>query len=394
MGDRPARILYLQFANPAAYPPVAHGVRILAEAGARVWVVGTRPAGSGDIVMTPHPGIRVTLVREGGGLRQKIAYLRFLILSLWTALRTAPDWLYVSDLFGAPAGILAARFVNARTVYHEHDVHSEPSPSLLVRVCQKARARILARATCLVAPSAGRAELVAEEAKRALVHVVHNCPRREDIRPNQAPLDGPLRLVYQGTIVRQRLPMELAEALARLRGAVTLTLAGYEPAGAAGHADALIARVAALGAPGVITHVGLITERAELMDFCARGHAGLALVPMVEGDVNMRTMAGASNKVFDYLACGLPVLVPDAQDWNAMFVAPGFARAVNPHDANSLVEALSWFAQHREQARAMGAAGQRRVMERWNYESQFAPVCGLLLQQPGVIMSGLPRSAA
>lgn len=372
------RVLYLQYANPGAYPPIAHGAQILADAGAEVWVLGTRSRSTGAIEFPRHPRIRVTLVDEGSGIGQKIAFARFLFASLWMARRFRPDWLYVSDAFAAPAGLAAAAITRTRVVYHEHDVHTERSPSAFVRLCMAARRRLARTAKRVIVPSAGRADNLRATLAVNRIDVVLNCPRSSDVLPQLSPGDGPFRLVYQGTIVPQRLPLALADAIGELAGAVTLTLAGYEPAGAEGHAMALVER-AARGAPGSIVYAGLITARKQLLEFCARFDAGLAFVPMDGGDVNMRNMAGASNKAFDYLACGVPLLVSDLEDWRQMFVQPGYAKAVVPGDVGSLVSAFRWLAGHRVELRAMGAAGQRRVTAEWNYERQFAPIRERLL---------------
>jgi glycosyltransferase involved in cell wall biosynthesis len=85
-------------------------------------------------------------------------------------------------------------------------------------------------------------------------------------------------------------------------------------------------------------------------------------------------MTGASNKPFDYLACGLPVLVSDLPDWVAMFVAPGYGLACNPSDPDGLAANIAWFETHRDRGRAMGRAGYERIERDWNYEAQFAPV--------------------
>lgn len=376
-GARPPRILFVQFANPGSYPPIAHAAHILAEGGAQVWILGTRPRIGGDIELRPHPGIRVTSIPEGQGLRMKVSFLWFSFLAVWLALRFRPSWLYVSDLFATPAGVASALITGVPVVYHEHDVHTEQAPSIFVRACQAARRKLASAARCVVVPSEGRAQHVRESLGIDSLVVVMNCPRRDDVRAARGSGDESLRLVYQGTIVAQRLPLQLADAIAQMNGRVTLTLAGYEPAGAEGHIARLIERATQRGHAS-IDYAGLLTSRAALLDFCASFDVGVALVPR-GGDVNMRTMAGASNKAFDYLACGLPLLVTDDEGWRDMFVAPGYAVAVRPDDERELVAALVWLIGHRERLREMGAAGQARIVDEWNYEHQFAPLRALLM---------------
>jgi spore maturation protein CgeB len=83
---------------------------------------------------------------------------------------------------------------------------------------------------------------------------------------------------------------------------------------------------------------------------------------------------GASNKSFDYLACGLPQLVTDMPDWVTTFVEPGFARACDPDDPDSIEAALPWYIDHPSERQNIGRKGQDKIREAWNYESMFAGV--------------------
>ena len=85
-------------------------------------------------------------------------------------------------------------------------------------------------------------------------------------------------------------------------------------------------------------------------------------------------MAGASNKPFDYLARGCALLISDLPDWREMYFEPGYARACDPDNPESIIAAVRWFLEHPEELRAMGEAGRRRILQDWNYETQFAPV--------------------
>ena len=85
-------------------------------------------------------------------------------------------------------------------------------------------------------------------------------------------------------------------------------------------------------------------------------------------------MTGASNKPFDYLACGVPLLVSDLPEWRETFVAPGYALACNTDDPHSIAEALRWFVEHPEETRQMGERGRERILNEWNYENQFQNV--------------------
>lgn len=374
------KILHVQYANPAAYPPLEHAARILAGDGARVHFLGVEVDAVRTLRFPPMEGVEVSLLRAcAPGWRQKLHYLRFAAAALRRVAAWRPDAVYVSDVLAAPVGMLLAR-TGVPVVYHEHDA---PSPVMAARsfgrMCLDARARLAARAVAVVVPNAERGRLLAAESGRAgEVHVVWNCPSRHEIVAARGAPDGPLRLVFHGSIVPDRLPSTVVDALARVRAPVELVVAGYESAGAPGYTDALRARAAELGIADRLRFAGTIPRRDDLLRLCARSDAGFALMPGGSDDVNMRWMAGASNKPFDYLACGVCPIVSDLPDWRAAFVEPGYALACDPADAGGIARVLEWAATHRDDVRAMAEAGRRRALDEWNYEHQFRPVAELL----------------
>jgi glycosyltransferase involved in cell wall biosynthesis len=111
-----------------------------------------------------------------------------------------------------------------------------------------------------------------------------------------------------------------------------------------------------------------------MMQICRQCDVGLSFMPNSTADINMEAMTGASNKPFDYLACGLALLVSDLPNWREMFVTAGYAQCCNPDDAESIASAIIWFLDHPNQRRQMGRAGRQQVATYWNYETQFLPV--------------------
>jgi hypothetical protein len=95
---------------------------------------------------------------------------------------------------------------------------------------------------------------------------------------------------------------------------------------------------------------------------------------MASSDENMRHMAGASNKTFEYLSCGVAPLVSDLPEWRGTFVEPGYALVCNPTKVESIAAVLEWAAEHRTAVRDIAIRGWERLRLDWNYESQFGPV--------------------
>lgn len=67
------RILYIQYANPAGYPPLEHGLRILADAGWEVSFLGTHALGAAALRCPPRSNIRLRCLNfYPAGWRQKL----------------------------------------------------------------------------------------------------------------------------------------------------------------------------------------------------------------------------------------------------------------------------------------------------------------------------------
>ena len=115
-------------------------------------------------------------------------------------------------------------------------------------------------------------------------------------------------------------------------------------------------------------------SHAEVLARSSDCDVGLSIIPQDNEDINFMHMVGASNKPFDYLACGLAVLVSDRPDWKEIYVEPNYGLACDPDNPESIASALQWFLEHPKEMREMGERGRQRILNEWNYEQQFSPV--------------------
>jgi glycosyltransferase involved in cell wall biosynthesis len=189
-------------------------------------------------------------------------------------------------------------------------------------------------------------------------------------------------MLYHGSIVPARLPTTVLTALSMLPKGVRLRVVGYETIGHKGYVRQLQELAAQLGVADRVEFLGAVPQREELLALCRQCDVGLSLMPMQSHDNNEQAMTGASNKPFDYLACGLALLVSELPDWRALFVDGGYALAMDPADPASIATAVRWFLEHPAESRAMGERGRQRIRSEWNYEEQFATVLLRLTEQP------------
>jgi glycosyltransferase involved in cell wall biosynthesis len=120
--------------------------------------------------------------------------------------------------------------------------------------------------------------------------------------------------------------------------------------GGSDHA-ALVRSAADLIQEGRVTFPGRVDE---VMDYYVGAKVGVMLSTPIHGE-------GLSNSIMEYMASGLPVVCTD-QGGNRELVVEGITGFLVPvSDTAALVERLRWLESHRDQARAMGAAGRRRI---------------------------------
>ena len=376
------RILYLQYVNPGAFPPLEYSSRILAEEGWDVRFLGVHSDGPQVLQHGAHPRIHSeVLPYTKPGWRQKAAYVVFLRRALRIAREWKPDWVYVSDSLAAPAAIILAKYCGLKVVYHEHDSPSpEHATTLFMRFVFAAR-RALARTAVLnVLPQRERIGLFVEETgTRRPVYCVWNCPIRAEARGElvrrRADAEA-LAVYFHGSINLDRVPLALIEGARLCRFPIRLRIVGYETVGSRGTSERL--RTAAGDANVTLEIAGSVPKRADLHRMMDGMHVGWINYLNTSGDLNLTHLAGASNKAFDYLSAALPIIVPDRPDWESLFVVPGYGRSCDPADPQAIAAALTWFYEHPDAAAEMGMRGRAQVAAEWHYEKQFRPVADLL----------------
>jgi glycosyltransferase involved in cell wall biosynthesis len=372
------RIIYVQYTNPAGYPPLEHSSLILARQGWEVLFLGVESSGTRSFVFPEHPRVRVrTLPAASRGWLQKLHYLGFCLWVWWTVLLRRPDWIYASDSLTAPAAYVCG-LLGWRVIYHEHDSPgAESLGTSMGRWVAAARVRLSRLAATCVFPNEERARVFAGEAKLARISLVWNCPRRDEVQANR-PDASRIRILYHGSVNPQRLPLAVVDALGALPDNVILRIVGYETISSVGYVEKIRERAAALGLGSERVEILPPVSRRDLMRLCPEAQIGIGFLPRVSKDINMTAMFGASNKVFDYMACGLALIVSDQPDWAGPLVASGTAVACDPEDPASIAGAVRALIQDPEQLRRRGEQGRQLILDRWNYEAQFQPVLEIL----------------
>ena len=372
------RCVHLIYANPGAYPPVINGCRVLSDAGWQIVVLGAGSPGTGELHFPTFPSVVAKRFRyRGSGWRQRLNVIAF---TLWAIAKTVvlrPRLVFASDALSTPAALLSKVLIPKTTlIYHEHDIPYEPQAGTSIRLVNRVRDVTVRRADMVIVPSDRRRQFLPAFAGDKTV-VVPNCPTRAHIRRTPtapAPRSvGGLTIIYTGSISPERVPLSVLEALIDLPQGIRLRVVGYAPLGQEMYLEELrlFAKNAGLGERVEWLPPVSLRELNPLID---ESDVGLAVIAGSLKDPNHRSMAGASNKAFHYLARGIPIVAPQLPDWQHLFVEPGYARGCDPNEVTSIRNTFLWFHEHPAERREMGEAGRQRIREEWNYEAMLQPL--------------------
>ena len=258
------------------------------------------------------------------------------------------------------------------------------------RMVMGARERLAGEVELCVLPNEERAKVFLEQTDtKKPVECVWNVPGLKEIGPRKPKpnLQTPLKLFYGGSLAPARLPLLILQEIIKLAGQIELEIVGYATYAAQKYIKSVVNMNEEVGQK-IISYHGALSRRSELLAVADRCEAALCLMPMSSPDLNMRTMAGASNKPFDAMARGLAVVISDIPDWKKLYLPGnnhesgkgyrisdmGYGIAINPEDSESIRTGLDWMLNNRGKLWEMGERGRLKIQKDWNYKKIFQKV--------------------
>jgi glycosyltransferase involved in cell wall biosynthesis len=267
-----------------------------------------------------------------------------------------------------PIGVLLKIFTRAKVVYDVHEDVPEQIltkhwiPRLLRRPLAEvfnAFEKLMARALDAVVVAT---EGIAEKFARLKPIVIHNYPDL-GMLPNPSTRHGEGKekvLVYVGGISKIRGAIEMVQALENLNSAwdVRLDLIGkFEPPELEQELQ---------GLPGYqhVRFFGWLPWEE------AWHHAQSAIVGLVLFHPAPNHEKALPNKLFEYMAAGLPVVASNFPLWKEIVEGNRCGITVDPLDPKAIAQAIEYLLAHPEEARQMGENGRRAVEEKYNWERE------------------------
>jgi glycosyltransferase involved in cell wall biosynthesis len=321
-------------------------------------------------------GVRLhTIARDGGRPPARRQLARLLRAALW-AFRLRPSTFHLHDPHLIPLGLLL-KLGGSRVVYDVHENY--PAHALTKLAGHPVRAWVKARMWGALEWVAARtmdhfvctSPAVATRFPSERTVVVRNFPVHTSFarasangvfrpyaeRPNTVLFHGVMSDVRGGWDLLQAIELIPAELECRLR------LIGYFRQPDLARRASMTERVECVP---WMSFSGVIREL-----FAAR--VGVALFHPQPNHMD----AIRSNKLFEYMAAGIPVIASDLPSWREVVVGTGCGLVADPRDHTAVAGAIEYLLTHPDEAEAMGERGRAAVRERFNWEGEAVRLLSL-----------------
>lgn len=170
---------------------------------------------------------------------------------------------------------------------------------------------------------------------------------------------GSTVLIYAGTLTRDRGIKEMVKMTELVNGKVELLLVGGFPDP---HFETEVRREAKKG----VVFTGQVSHK-KVFDHLEKASIGLILLHPIANSV---AAFSRNNKIFEYMAMGLPIISSNFQCWKKGIEDKGYGITVDPLNPREISQAVEYLMAHPGRARRMGEKGRKAVLEKYNWENE------------------------
>ncbi len=280
-------------------------------------------------------------------------------------------------MHGFVAGFFACRSgKRIRLIYHNHDLVELKKTKGFSRWIKRFELLFVRYADKVVFPELNRAKIFQKDAKLAsLPEIVINAPLRHITLPSpsnrlldvlkekDAPPESKI-VLFHGSIGKSHCIFEVVKSMNIWPIDSCFVLLGYC------NSDYKEKILQSAKNNRVADRVIFLSPvpYSKISAYICAVHVGLGLIQPI--NINFKHYPGASNKLFQYMAAGIPFVTNDNPEFRNLFASFGTFFA-DPNSPESIGKAVSMALQNKNRP---NEPARQAHLTRYNYETQFQPV--------------------
>lgn len=383
------RINIIIYGNPDHYPPTYNAVKILSKSY-DVTIICRNVGHCGVGVKYPE---NVRVLRLGKYCefdelvrKSRLENIKEFLIFVWKSCqfirKKSNSLTFAYDAYGFVAGLIASKLGGKKPLlYQNHDLMEVDNALSLAKIVKAFELRFAKYADLIIFPESSRAKKFKSDAKLETDPIlVRNAPllMKESVKSKLADSLEALGfdrnepvVFYQGAIGPSHAIEEIITSIEYWKKGV-LVLIGYcSP-------TYKIRMLAVAKDNHVASRVCFLpmVPYTELFSYTSGATIGLALYQA--SDVNTGSFGGASNKIFEYLANGVPVIMSRTDSTQKILDNSKWGKLVDPDSPEEIAVAVNdWLVD----SEAYSAACREAISAHrncYNYENEFSPILNFI----------------
>jgi glycosyltransferase involved in cell wall biosynthesis len=374
-------ILYM---NPDYYPPTVNAAHLLSEHFDVVLICRNYdpPDGEYPSNVSVHRLGRYSSIQErmsASPLAKFWEYLNFVFQA--RRLLKGISLIYAYDAYGYTAAYCCQQSIPKAIplIYQNHEIEANLLGfSSLAGWIQRAERAWIGQANLVIFPDKDRADFFQEiTGLKEPPTIVPNFPRKsffvlpEDwVSAIQKRWDSNT-LFYRGSISETSAMREIVFAASLLKQFNQNTQVKFVGFLNQTERRSLESWVKQAGMSDSFSYLGILPYK-DLQPLTVLATVGFALYKNTSFD--RVACASACNKIYEYAACGLPVIVSDFPTYREYLADESWVRFADPEDPMAIASAVKDILSNCEHYREMCLAARQAFEQKFNYESVFSPL--------------------
>ncbi len=374
-------IALLIYSDPFHFPPTINAANILAEKGFDVHLIGYENTDDWSQQLN-NKVKQVSLGRVQTGIRSVIKYFRSLLFLRSFLKKNEIGWIIGYDAKSVLPAYFATRSRKIKWLYHQHDFWEFPV-GIWERFLWRCERKYVKHANLVSFPQLQRAEFFQKAAGlKSLPLIVFNGPRKVWIEQavNENEVIANLRtkfkylLIYQGGWSKYFRLERLFDAMAIAVPDIALVVLGEERE--KGLRNEYIQYLQNAGISERVYLADKYIPYEALTGFTKYCDAAIGKLTGDNDDApfNDRYLIGAANKITEYIACGLPVILQDSLP-NKLFTDKyPIGILVDTSDKYKFLEAITGLLANEANMQALNRNNRQLFLNELNFDDQFQKI--------------------